>query len=289
MDFVSRADIGKSLSELGIAKGDMVIVHSSFKSLGNVDGGAETVIGGFFDVIGGEGTLVMPTFVQKDFEHAYETWHIDKDSDTGYLTNYFRKRKGSIRSDQATHSVAASGRLAGWLTETHGHTCKRYGNMGDTPFSADSPWEKMYQSDAKIVLLGVGMIYTTFRHYAEYVYIEKCLKRLENTDEYENMKKKLCGYNKPGAWPHVCNEWVGEKMEEKGLVKKSRCKNAALTSFSSREFVDLVLQYLTTREPGVLWEADDTWIPKWNEWIKEFDEITNKNKDIRSLPLDLSV
>ena len=155
---ITKKDITKCLNELGIQKGDTVLVHSSFKSLGEVDGGAETVIAGFEDAIGSEGTLVLPTFCQKEFSKAYETWHLDKHSDTGYLTNYFRKREGSIRSDQATHSVAASGKLAAELTKTHGHTHKRFGNMGDTPFSADSPWEKMYNLNAKIVLLGVRII-----------------------------------------------------------------------------------------------------------------------------------
>ena len=170
MTTVNKDAIIKSLQELGIQKGDMVIVHSSFKSMGYVEGGAETVISAFLDVIGAEGTLVFPTLVQKDFENAYETWHMDKPSDVGYLTEYFRKREGSVRSDQATHSVAACGKYAAYLTETHGHTHKRFGDMGDTPFSADSPWQKMYEMDAKTVLLGVDERKITFRHLAEYVY-----------------------------------------------------------------------------------------------------------------------
>ena len=98
MTTVNKDAIIKSLQELGIQKGDMVIVHSSFKSMGYVEGGAETVISAFLDVIGAEGTLVFPTLVQKDFENAYETWHMDKPSDVGYLTEYFRKREGSLRS-----------------------------------------------------------------------------------------------------------------------------------------------------------------------------------------------
>ena len=139
MPGLKKEDIINSLREAGIADGDIVLVHSSFKSLGHIEGGAETVISAFEEVIGKEGTLVFPTFVQKDFLNAYETWHIDKESDTGYLTNYFRKRSGSVRSDHPTHSVAASGRDAVWLTETHGHTSKRIGNMGDKTFAHDSP------------------------------------------------------------------------------------------------------------------------------------------------------
>ena len=47
MTTVYKDTIIKSLQELGIQKRDTVIVHSSFKSMGYVDGGAETVISAF--------------------------------------------------------------------------------------------------------------------------------------------------------------------------------------------------------------------------------------------------
>ena len=146
---VTREDIKKAAHELGIRSGDTVLVHSSFKSFGGVEGGAEAVIGGFMDAIGEEGTLVFPTLCNKDWEHIYENWHMDAESYAGYLTNYFRKLPGARRSNQATHSVAAMGKDAEYLTETHGNSGLRYGSMGDTPFASDSPWEKMYQRNAK--------------------------------------------------------------------------------------------------------------------------------------------
>ena len=55
----------------GVCPGDILLVHSSFKSLGPVDGGAEAVIGGFEDAIGPEGTLVVPTLCSSDFFNSY--------------------------------------------------------------------------------------------------------------------------------------------------------------------------------------------------------------------------
>lgn len=275
MTVVNQNDIKKAVKELGIKAGDTVLVHSSFKSLGTVDGGAEAVISGFLDVIGEDGTLVFPTFCQKDFEHAYETWHLDKDSDVGYLTNYFRKREGSLRSDHATHSVAACGKDAAFLTETHGHTHKRFGSMGDTNFSADSPWEKMYQRDAKVVLLGVGPISITFRHYAEYIFIEECLKKIEDHPKYNEMKERLWSYEKPsGPWPHICNEWMGEEMQRRGMFTESKCGNATLLCFSSKDFVDLVLKFLHERKQEALWVIEEAWdVAEWNAWYDEFLEM----------------
>lgn len=277
MTYVKQDDIRKAVEESGIKEGDMVLVHSSYKSLGFVDGGAESVIAGILDVIGKEGTLVFPTFCQKDFEDSYKTWHLDKASDVGYLTNYFRKRKGSTRSDQATHSVAACGKKGKWLTQTHGHTQKRFSEFGDTAFAPDSPWEKMYQSNAKVMLLGVGALYITFRHYAESLYIEECLKKIEKHKMYPEMKDRLQQFNKPGVWPHLKNVWLVQQLEEYGLVNKSRCGNAIITSIPVKEFVDFSVECLNRGEINALTAgAKVEWIDAWQEWRKDFEKIVKE-------------
>ncbi|MBQ2931974.1 MAG: AAC(3) family N-acetyltransferase [Clostridia bacterium] len=276
MSAVTKNDITKALAELGIKNGDMVLVHSSFKSLGPVEDGAETVILGFLDAVGEDGTLVFPTFTQNDFENAYETWHLDKHSDTGYLTNYFRKREGSIRSDQATHSVAAAGKRAAWLTETHGHTSKRIGNMGDTAFAPDSPWEKMYQENAKVVLIGVNSGCITFRHYAESVYVEDCLKRIEGSEKYDYMEDRIGRFKKPGLWPSVCNEWAVAQLEEKGLVKKVKCGEAELSMVEAQTFVDFVLSCLKNRDNRILWDINNVWTADWAAWVDELESLQSK-------------
>jgi len=268
---LTQQTIKEAALAAGVHPGDILLVHSSYKSLGPVEGGAETVIAGLQDALGPEGTLVFPTFAQKDFANSYKTWHMDKPSETGYLTEYFRTRPGSIRSDQATHSVAAAGLKAQWLTQTHGHTHKRFGSMGDTPFSADSPWEKMYQENGKIMMLGVTPLYTTFRHYTEYLYIEKALKKLEGTEAHDRLKDKLMCMEHGGAWPHMCNTWICEQLAKQGKVKTSRCGNAVMTCYNARDFVDLTMHYLDTREQNALWDHIDTWIPLWNQWLAEYD------------------
>ena len=71
---VTKEDIKRSLRRLGLQEGDLCIVHSSLKSFGYVDGGAQTVIDAFEEVLGKEGTLAMPTLCQEDFLNSYKTW-----------------------------------------------------------------------------------------------------------------------------------------------------------------------------------------------------------------------
>ena len=120
---VTRDDVKQAALAAGVCPGDILLVHSSFKSLGPVEGGAETVIAGLLDALGESGTLVLPTFVQKDFANAYNTWHINKPSDTGYLTEYFRKLPGVLRSDQSIvygQQQDRLGRACGACSRRHG-------------------------------------------------------------------------------------------------------------------------------------------------------------------------
>ena len=44
MDAYTQADLQSHLEALGVEAGDMLFIHSSFKSLGPVAGGAQTVV-----------------------------------------------------------------------------------------------------------------------------------------------------------------------------------------------------------------------------------------------------
>ena len=52
----------EDLESLGVRKGDLLFIHSSFKSLGAIDGGAATVISALESVVGNNGLILMPSF-----------------------------------------------------------------------------------------------------------------------------------------------------------------------------------------------------------------------------------
>ncbi|MBA7555354.1 hypothetical protein ES705_48015 [subsurface metagenome] len=47
-------ELVNGVKELGLEKGDVVLVHSSFKSFGGVEGGPQTVIDALLEVLGKE-------------------------------------------------------------------------------------------------------------------------------------------------------------------------------------------------------------------------------------------
>ena len=68
---LTKNDIINSANELGINKGDSVIIHSSFKSFGEIENGADTVVGGYKKI---ENAVVDGyTKIEDKFVDAYLT------------------------------------------------------------------------------------------------------------------------------------------------------------------------------------------------------------------------
>lgn len=275
---VTIRDMKNALTALGVREGDILLTHSSFKSLGPCEEGAKTVIDGILETLGEGGTAVFPTLCQKDWNNVYKNWHLDAPSDVGYLTNYFRKLPGALRSDQATHSVAAIGEKAKYLTETHGQSGLRYGTYGDTPFAADSPWQKMYDLDAKVLFIGCTIRSCTFRHFAEYVLMEEYLKKAEKHPEYEELKAlvwKYETYDEGGVWPHIVSLYVAEVMEGEGKVRYGKCGDAALTLVSSRDFVHTAWRLMRAHDEKVFGDYPKLYTRAANlAWMKKVEELS---------------
>ncbi|WP_330340753.1 aminoglycoside N(3)-acetyltransferase [Streptomyces sp. NBC_00557] len=58
---VTRDSLAAQLRQLGVEPGEILLVHSSLRALGWVNGGAVAVVQGLLDVLGPAGTLVVPT------------------------------------------------------------------------------------------------------------------------------------------------------------------------------------------------------------------------------------
>lgn len=54
---VCKKDIASGLTDIGLKQGDVVIVHTSLKSIGYVCGGAQAVIEALIETVTSEGTL----------------------------------------------------------------------------------------------------------------------------------------------------------------------------------------------------------------------------------------
>ena len=100
------------LKEFAIEPDAILMVHSSLKALGPIDGGAETVIATVEETVK-DGTLVFPALLTTNWEEVIAAgWHLNRPSEVGYISEVFRNQEGSVRSMNPTHSVSARGRNA---------------------------------------------------------------------------------------------------------------------------------------------------------------------------------
>lgn len=274
---ITWQDVKRAAEELGIKEGDTLLVHSSFKSLGETENGADTVIRGLQAALGESGTLIFPTLCQNDWLNVYKNWHPDAPSDVGYLSNYFRKLPEALRSDQATHSVAAIGPQAAYITGTHGKTGLRRGIYGDTPFAADSPWDKMYELNTKTLFIGCWLRACTFRHLAEYRFMDKYQKIAAKSPKAKELLDRVWCYERwedHGVWWQIDSLYIEKLLAEQGKAKYTTCGNAKLSLIPSKDFVDIANDLMENRDLRGFQPKNADWDPQETiDWLKEVDTL----------------
>lgn len=67
---LSKERLKKILVDLGIQKGMLLLVEIDYKKIGYVIGGIQTVVEALMDVVGYEGTIVVPTFTMQLLDPA---------------------------------------------------------------------------------------------------------------------------------------------------------------------------------------------------------------------------
>ncbi|MEJ5310445.1 MAG: AAC(3) family N-acetyltransferase [Anaerolineae bacterium] len=152
--------IAQDLRDLGVREGGVLLVHSSLRVLGYVEGGPETVIQALLAALGPEGTLLMPAL---SYEHVTRCSPIFDvrytPSNVGAIPEYFRLRPGTRRSVHPTHSVCAVGPRTGEMLDDH--------PLDDTPCGPHSPFHKLRDVGGQLLMLGCGLHPNTSFHAME--------------------------------------------------------------------------------------------------------------------------
>lgn len=153
----SKQDIVKNLEALGINSGDKLLIHASYKSLGEVDGGIETVIEAFKEAVGKEGTLMFPTFTYENVNGANPVFNIKTSpSCVGMIPEVFRHGKDVVRSLHPTHSLAVWGKDKEYYVANH--------HNDQNCLDKNSPIMKLKNAGGKILLVGCGLKKNTLLH-----------------------------------------------------------------------------------------------------------------------------
>ena len=233
----TEQSIADDLAALGVESGDVLFTHASYKSLGPVAGGAESVIRAMERTVGRDGTLLMPSFTlsSRDRDERARLWDRENSASTvGWLTECFRALPGTVRSDHYSHSVCARGNRAEYFVS--GHT-DRVGPV--SPWDRE-PWGRTYgdnspmvrayrEATGKVLMLGVDYDSATYCHLVEVLYWNRRLV-FDSRAEY--------------LWSD--REAVGAEWDRSGWLSRGRIAQADCRLFGIAAFVDTVLEWVET-------------------------------------------
>lgn len=238
---VTRQRIAEGLRALGLRAGMACMVHSSLKSFGWVEGGADTVIDALMDVLTPEGTLLMPSFNHGAPYDRGDIFDIRVTPTTnGRIPDTFWRRPDVVRSLNPTHAFAAWGRNARRYTENH-HCVDAMGR--------GSPLALLYEDDGYGLLLGVDYHSNTFHHFVETDIGAPCLSRRGEVYPVRRADGTVVSAHtwgwRNGPCPIDDDALYAAVMEARGLHRRGRVGGSMVTLFRLADCYRVVAECLT--------------------------------------------
>ena len=146
---------------LSLKEGDNIFLHSSLDYL-HLSFDPNRLLQMLIEKVGTSGTIVMPSFsgLSYDFLKTGRTFNLNRTpSQSGLLSELFRRKKDTVRSLHPTKSVVALGPLAEYLTNSHHEEIY--------PFGSKSPFYKSIQKDFFVIGFGVSTTKLSLVHCVE--------------------------------------------------------------------------------------------------------------------------
>ena len=153
-----QKQLAEGFEALGIRSGDTLLVHSSLKSLEGAS--PADVIEALLALLGPEGTLMLPTLSYLYANRDNPVFDVRRTpSNVGAIPEYFRTEYPVLRSLCPTHSCAAVGLRAEYLTGSH--------HLDETPCGPNSPFSRLRDAGGKVLFIGCGTRPNTSMHAVE--------------------------------------------------------------------------------------------------------------------------
>ena len=237
--------------DLGVEEGDTLLVHSSYKSFGEVEGGPLTVVQALEAALGTEGTLIMPTF-NFDFNKGVP-WDVrTTPSKMGILTELVRQDPRARRVFHPFYSFAILGKHADTLGSL------RY----KSSYERNSVFGKLRDLDGKIMVIGLSYTNSmTFFHHIEqlegvdYRFLKQFTGEVtdENGNTYTDTFEMLVRDIDKGVITEV--DPMGFLMEEKGIIQVRKIGEADVKLMKANEVYEFTAREMR-RDPYLLYFID---------------------------------
>ena len=280
----NKQQLKDQLESMGLKGDETILIHSSMKAIGAVDGGADTVLDAWMEYFK-DGLLLLPT-------HTWKTVNADNPvynpyttpSCVGLLTNMFMKRDGVIRSLHPTHSMSGYGKNAAEYLAGE--------ENNNTPCTPGGCYDRLRSCGGKILLVGVGHERNTFIHSVEEVLnvphrlSYKPMELVIELQEESNNSGKLPPYNRDEGWkkhtdnklcrkvyvrkhynaqqPHISEDFVklNQIFLDSGVVRKVKFGDADSLLCDAKGMFNIVRQVIAP-DPGCIVTKDTLSMPEY--------------------------
>jgi len=249
-----------------ISDAQAIVLHSASRAVGPIAGGAESIARAILDTCAGR-TLVVPTFTPLRTDPstwtsppvAEELFDVIRDElplfdpdwsppwGMGRIVDLVWRAPGALRSFHPVESVAAVGPLAASIVKPH---------PLDDPMGPRSPWARLVELDAVIVLLGVGLERCSMLHHAERMaevpYVDVSYAMPVALDGDRTWIEVTSGNNCSEGFPRL-----ERSLRRAGLVRDVLVGDARTMVLSSRALVEHARAALAADPAALLCEQDD--------------------------------
>lgn len=154
----SIESIVRQLEDLGLQNYSAVMVHSSMRKIGKLEGGAEALIDALVEALGPQGNLVM--VLGADDEEPFDALSTEADEDMGIVPELFRERSGVQVNDHAAARYGVYGPEAEFLLNPT--LLHDYHGPG-------SVLERLVAMKGAVLRMGADTDTVTLTHLAEYL------------------------------------------------------------------------------------------------------------------------
>jgi aminoglycoside 3-N-acetyltransferase len=161
---MTPSELVTDLRDAGVRSGLILTVHGSLSSIGQVEGGALSVVAALVDAVGPDGTLLFPalTFSGSMTRFLQETDTVDlrhAPVTTGAIPRAAASHPQAVWSTHPTHPTIAIGPAAQALFSGQ--------QSGQGPCGVDSPFYRAAMAGGYILLIGVTNAVNTTLHCVE--------------------------------------------------------------------------------------------------------------------------
>lgn len=161
----TKKDIYESLERIGVPRDSIVLMHTSMRSVGNVEGGASGLLDVMIDYFTTRGGLFcVPTHTWHNLDNPDAAVTLDvcsPDTCLGAFSNVAAIDRRGVRTENPTHSMAIFG------DRERSQELSTLEEGVDTPIAPEGCYGSLYRMGGKILLVGVGQTKNTFIHTAE--------------------------------------------------------------------------------------------------------------------------